>query len=276
MVDMHDLLAFRAFIGASLTEAAGAARRYYGKATEAHKEGEPPAQVLTEADLEIGALLTRRVLDSYPNHNVIDEELGVVDNGSDHTWVIDPIDGTSNFAAGLPHFGIQIGLLVDDRPVAAGIHLPAFDELVLGVRGGGCTINDGAVRASTATSLLDVLVAYGIDGHPADERRTIDECAQLARLLLRIRNVRSSNSAYDAVQTARGAYGGWVNRTTKIWDQVPQHLLLEEAGCRYTDLLGRPLDYHDALRRTGDNFEHCAAPAPLHEQILDALATACS
>lgn len=258
------------FVEDVLREAAELARRYFGRVGGVRKAADP-SHVLTEADVEIGRFLVGEIARRYPDHNIIDEETGIVDKSSSWTWLVDPIDGTSNFAAGLPHFGIQIGLLREDVPVLGGIHLPAFDELLVAERGRGCTLNNEPVFVTSTNDLSDVLVAYGIDGHRESPETTQQECAALARIVLSVRNLRASNSAYDAVQVARGRYGAWINKTTKIWDQVPQQIVLEEAGCLYTDIAGNPMDYADPLKRVDDNFTMCAAPPALHEQLLKLL-----
>lgn len=118
------------FLKQELTSAAKLSLKYFGKVAGTTKPGDNN-QVLTEADLIVGKQLVAAVQKRYPSHNIIDEEAGVIDKKSRFTWVIDPIDGTSNFAAGLPHFGIMIGLLENARPIAGGIALPAFGELYL-------------------------------------------------------------------------------------------------------------------------------------------------
>jgi myo-inositol-1(or 4)-monophosphatase len=260
-----------AFVSSLLDQASAVALQSWGKVKATVKPGDRN-QVLTATDLEVGHLLTQRIGSAFPAHNILDEELGAIDHGSDWTWVTDPIDGTSNFAEGLPHFGIQVALLRNDQPVLGGIALPAFGQIALASLGRGAKLDGVNMHASTETDLSNVLVAYGIDGHPEEPEVTHVEVAALGRLILAVRNLRSSNSAYDAVATADGRYGAWINRTTKIWDQAAHEIVLSEAGCLYTDLNGVALDYQDALSRGGENFEQLAAPPALHGKLLEILA----
>jgi myo-inositol-1(or 4)-monophosphatase len=254
------------FIESVLTEASHIANANFGKVSGSVKP-EDNNQVLTETDIEIGNLIVSRVTSHFPDWNVIDEEAGVIDNGSPYTWVIDPIDGTSNFANGIHTYGIMMGILKDDVPIAGGISLPFFNELYVAEKDMGTTCNGEVVRVNEEKSLLNALVAYGIDGHQENPQLTIEETTTLAQIILSVRNLRSSNSAYDAALVANGKYGAWLNRTSKIWDNVAQQIVIEEAGGTYTDFFGKPMDYSNATSRADYNFTVCAASPELHKQL---------
>src|SRR3989344_8571306 len=172
-----------------------------------------------------------------------------MDKKSKYTWVVDPIDGTSNFANGLPTYGIMMGLLEDDKAIAGGIVLPAFDQLYVAQKGEGAFCNGQKIRVTSETRLLSSLVAYGIDGHQEDPQKTMKEAEILAKIILNIRNLRTTNSAYDMVQVPAGRYGAFLNRTTKIWDNVALQPIVEEAGGIVTDFWGKPMDYSNPLER---------------------------
>lgn len=224
-------------------------------------------QVLTAADLEIGQTIVKTIQQTYPQHNIIDEEAGVIDNNSNVTWVVDPIDGTSNFANGLPTYGIMIGVLENDIPVAGGILLPYFDETYIGGVEEPTTKNGQPVFVSTQQTLLNSLVAYGIDGHQEDPERTYKESAILAEIILAIRNLRTTNSAYDMAKTIEGKYGLFLNQTTKIWDNVAMQALVEAAGGVCTDFFGQPIDYSNHLERSQENCTVCMGSPTLHQQV---------
>jgi myo-inositol-1(or 4)-monophosphatase len=245
------------------------ALRFFGRADRAGARTKPGdrAQVVTDADVEIGRTIAAAVAARFPDHNLIDEEIGVVDRGSRFTWVVDPIDGTSNFAAGVPTYGIMIGLLSEGRPIACGIALPAFDETYWAEAGKGAWRDGTRIAVDDVSDLSTMLVACGVDGHPADPERTRAEFRALAAIADSVRNVRSSNSVYDAVLLAQGKYGGWLLHESRIWDNVAPHLLIEEAGGRYTRLDGSQLDYERPLLRARENFAICAAPPAVHERL---------
>src|SRR5258708_912534 len=131
---------YQSFITSVLGEASKIANEKFGKVSGTIKGGDSN-QVLTKADVAIGRFIIQKIKKEYPDYNIIDEEAGVVDNGSEFTWVVDPIDGTSNFAHTVPLYGIMIGLLQVATPIAGGIALPYFKEIYLAEKGKGAYCN---------------------------------------------------------------------------------------------------------------------------------------
>lgn len=254
------------FISQTLKQAADIANKSFGKVISTNKVGDNN-QVLTEADIAIGNYIVSEIKKAFPSHNIIDEEAGVIDNKSNFTWVVDPIDGTSNFAAGLPTYGIMIGLLDKDESVLGGIALPAFDLIYTAQKGQGATCNNKPIRVTQETNPLSVLVAYGIDGHQENPVKTARESRLLGKIILNIRNLRTSNSAYDMAHVADGKYGAYLNQTTKIWDNVAIQPIIEEAGGVVTDFWGKPMDYSNPLSRAEENFTICAAAPSIHQKL---------
>lgn len=257
---------YKSFILEVLDEVSEIARSSFGKVSGTTKP-EDNNQVLTETDIQIGNAIVDAIRAKYPEHNIIDEEAGVIDNSSKYTWVVDPIDGTSNFANGVPTYGIMIGLLEDATPIAGGMALPSFSQIYVATKGGGAFCNGSPVHVTNEQDLLKTLVAYGIDGHQEEPQITTDETAILSKIILGIRNLRSSNSAYDFTLVADGRYGGYLNRTSKIWDNVAPQIIVEEAGGVFTDFFGKEIDYTNPLTKVDENFTMCAAPPALHARL---------
>src|SRR4030042_5015735 len=256
------------FISSTLEEASKIANKYYGKVTSTVKP-EDSNQVLTEADLAIGKFIVSRVREKYPKHNVIDEEAGVIDNNSDCTWVIDPIDGTSNFAKGVPLFGIILGLLYKDQSFAGGVALPLFSEIYIAEKGKGAFCNGKRIKVTKEDKLLNCLVGYSIDGHREDPNLTREEVSLLGEIILNIRNLRSSGCVFDGMMVAKGKFGADHHRNTNIWDVVGRQIIIEEAGGIFTDFYGKPIDYTNHLKRFSDHYPYCTAPPALHEQLQE-------
>ena len=257
---------YKDFIINSLNKASGVAKKSFGKVTSTSKEGDNN-QVLTETDLEIGELLIKNIQSNFPKYNIIDEEIGVIDNKSNFTWVIDPIDGTSNFASETPLYGIMLGLLKDGVPIAGGIALPNFSEIYVAEKGHGAYCNSKKICVTKESVLKKTLVAYGIDGYQKNPGFTKNECILLAEIILNIRNLRTSNSVFDVAMVAKGSYGAFLSRTSKVWDNVAQHIVIEEAGGIYSDFFGNNIDYSNILSRPQDNFSILASSPKLHKQL---------
>lgn len=255
------------FLTAVLADASTIATANFGKTGALKTKDGDANQVLTQTDLEIGELIVARVREAYPEHNVIDEEAGVIDNGSAYTWVIDPIDGTSNFASALPFYGIMIGLLRDGQPIAGGISLPEFNETYTAEAGKGAFCNGQPVHATESTELINNLVVYNIDGNHAHPEATRDEVKVMGEILVNIRNMRNTGSAYDLGMLATGRVGACLTKTAKIWDAVAPHIIAQEAGILVTTFDGAPIDYSNPVAKAGSTFTWCMAPEPLHRQL---------
>lgn len=260
------MTSFQIFLEDTIQQSAEIARSYFGKTTSTTKEGDNN-QVLTEADLKIGEQILNAIQKEYPDHNVIDEEAGVINQGSEFTWVVDPIDGTSNFASGVPMYGIMIGLLRDDVPIAGAVSLPSFRQLCLAEKGMGAFLDKKRIHVTSEEKLLSTLVAYQIDGHQENPQLTRDECRVLAEITLACRNIRTAGSCFDWIMVARGSFGACLNRTSKVWDNVANQIILEEAGGIYTDFFGNPMQYAHAMERVGDNYTACCGAQALHAQL---------
>lgn len=167
----------------------------------------------------------------------------------------------------------MIGLLKKAKPIAGGIVLPSFNEIYVAEKGGGTWIGDRRVYVSEETNPMNTLVAYGIDGDQHNHKSTRDEAKMLAEIILNIRNLRASSSAYDFIQVANGKYGAFLAQTSKIWDNVAPQIIIEEAGGRYTDFWGKPIDYSDPLGKIDSNFTYCAAAKSIHDKLQEIIHT---
>lgn len=254
------------FLKNSLSQASKIALDKFGKVTGVSKE-EDNNQVLTETDLTIGKFFIEQISSSYPEHNIIDEEAGVTNKNSDCTWVIDPIDGTSNFANGVPLFGIIVGLIYKDQPLAGGVSLPYFQEIYTAERGQGAFCNGERLKVTTEGSLLNTLVGYGIDGHQENPNITKKECALLSEIILNVRNLRSSGCVFDGMMVAKGKFGAYHHRNTNIWDVVGMQVIIEEAGGIFTQFNGNPMNYSNHLERVKDNYPFCTGAPKIHSQL---------
>lgn len=258
---------YQKFIEESLKKASIISSSNFNKVSGVSK-GDDNNQVLTQTDIEVGKLLVSLFQKEFPEYNIIDEEAGVIDKGSEFTWVIDPIDGTSNYAAGVPNYGTMIGLLKNDIPIAGGISLPFYGEITVAEKGEGAFCNGEKLSVTKENNLLSTLVAYQIDGHQENPDFTRKECRVLAELALSVRNLRNSGTvAFDGIMVAKGKYGGYLIQAGKLWDVVALDIIIQESGGIYTQYNGKPTDYRNSMQRTKEDFGCCASTPILYEQL---------
>jgi len=241
-------------------------RSRFGRLVRARRK-ENRASIVSAADLAAEREIIRRLRREFPAHGIIAEESGHQAGTDVFTWVIDPLDGTSNFVAGLPWFGVQIAVFHHQQPVLAALHLPMDGTLYVAEAGHGTFRNGQPVHVSTARKPADVLCAFGMDA-TGSRRQLLADARLLTRVAGAVRNVRATNSLVDFCCTADGRLGACINLNTKIWDIAPAWLALREAGGRMTGLDGQPLRFALGPRDYDRNYGVLAASRVLHPQLL--------
>ena len=228
--------------------------------------------IVTETDIQSEKRILD-ILDKHPEHfNVISEECGFIQAGSPYTWVIDPIDGTSNFAAGLPWFGIIMALMKDDIPVQAGMYLPLEEQLYYAEMDKGAWRNEKPIRVSGANRLMDTLLAYSFD-HSKDPGKTASEMKLIEKISANVRNIRSTNSLVDFCYVADGRIGAVINQTTKIWDIAGPALIIQEAGGSVCNIMKENLTFDVSVGSVLQNYSVVASGKTVHEELLSLIDT---
>lgn len=258
---------YKEFIANLLRESGKLVMSYYGSAIETSQKAEP-SQVVTKVDLASERLITAKISEHFSQHSIIAEESGFIDKKSEYIWIIDPIDGTSNFAKGLPWFGIMIALLHNVEPVAAGIYLPVTNELYVAEKEKGTYRNGIQVAVPQTVSLKDSLIAFHFD--PTTNIHEQEVLTKIfTSLVPSVRNLRTTNSAVDYAYVAEGKLGGLIGCAGKIWDVAPIALLAKEAGCIVTDHSGSPLDLAVTADTMMKNFAVVIGSQTIHKQLLN-------
>jgi myo-inositol-1(or 4)-monophosphatase len=243
--------------------------RHFGRIKHIRQK-EHPSSVVCEADLASEKYIIQRIRARFPDHGIIAEESGFIRGGSEYTWVIDPLDGTSNFIAGIPWFGAQLGILHRGKPVVTAIYVPVSDALYLAQKGKGAFRNGRRLRVTSETQLKRVLCAFGFDS-AADARKNRLQARLLMRVAAGVRNTRATNSLIDFCYTLEGHFGGCVNLNCKIWDIVPVSLMLPEAGGVFTDLAGRPIRFRLDEKDFGGSYQVLGSTRSLHPRLVACL-----
>jgi myo-inositol-1(or 4)-monophosphatase len=229
---------------------------------------ENQSSIVTEMDVSAERKIEHIISSKYPGHSIVGEETGAVLTGSEFTWIIDPIDGTSNYASGIPWFGTLLAVLQHDKPMAAGAYLPYYDEMYYAERGKGTTCNGKPVRVTEEHSLKNVLFAYATD-YSHDLEKTRYETDLLYEIIKNVRNVRSTNCLIDFCYVADGRFGGSINHQCKVWDIVAPWLIITEAGGKMTDLEGAELDFDLSIDNYLKSYKILSAAAHLHPLVVD-------
>ncbi|MET9499823.1 inositol monophosphatase [Streptomyces sp. NPDC006552] len=257
--------AYLTFLESLLREAAEIALSF-PRGLSARIKDADPNQVVTNADLAIGTRLKSRIHERFPHDSEIDEEWGIVRGTSAITWVIDPIDGTSNFAAGSPLFGVMVGVLENGMPVAGGVSLPAFSETYVAEVGHGAYVNGNKLELKAGGDMTEQLVAYGIDFHPSE---TAHDYRTMENIAFRCRGIRMSNSIFDCMMVAKGVYAASMHRRNRIWDCVAPHVIIQEAGGTFSTMEGDVPDYQNPLTKTKQVYSMLACNSDFHRAVTD-------
>ena len=253
----------------ALLEAGNILMENFGNITE-YSVKESQSSIVTKADIESEKKIIEIILEIFPEHNTLGEETGFQFRNSEFTWVIDPLDGTSNFAAGLPWFGVIICVLKNSVPFMSACFLPVQNELYFAEKGKGASLNGEKIAISKETELKNILAAYSLD-YSDETGKTEREAKVIQQLVSRIRNLRSTNCIIDLCYTADGKLGACINQTTKIWDIAGPGLIIEEAGGKVTDMQGNPFDFSLNADNYDRNFTIVGSNKVLHSELIKIL-----
>lgn len=225
-----------------------------------------PSDLVTEADMASQEAIRALVMRHFPDHGFIGEE-GSAANHRDHEycWIVDPLDGTTNYVHQVPHYCVSVALVHHGRPIAAAIFEPLGKECFTAAAGKGAWLQGKPIRTSGVTELSQALVAASFS---AKVEATSPEIDQFIAALLSCQAVRRTGSAaLNLAYVAAGRFDGFWAMTTKAWDVAAGVLLVEEAGGRVTDIDGGAFD----LRRP---HPIASSHASLHEPLRKLLAEA--
>jgi myo-inositol-1(or 4)-monophosphatase len=219
--------------------------------------------LVTATDRDAERLIVDAIRTAFPSHGIIAEESAPLSGEAAHRWYIDPLDGTTNFVHGYPHFAVSIALARDDELLLGLVYDPVREETFSALRGQGARLNGAPIGVSDTSRLEHALLGTGF---PYDRRQHADfYVAFLAEAMRCSQGVRRGGSAaLDLCYVACGRLDGFWEWKLKPWDLAAGRLIVEEAGGRVTDFAGGP------HRLTGE--ETAASNGPLHGDLLDVLA----
>ncbi|MGH2767574.1 MAG: inositol monophosphatase family protein [Actinomycetota bacterium] len=235
--------------------AADIAMRHFSRDPEVTTKAD--GTLVTIADREIEAALRRRIAERFPEHGVLGEEEGLQGEASGPIWVIDPIDGTNNFAWGIPVFGTLIGLRVGGRTEVGIVSAPALGERYEAARGDGARMNGVPICVSEVGTIEQARVCFA----SWSEWVRAGLVERWVSILGRCRRSRGFGDFWGHMLVARGASDVMAEPELKLWDVAALEVIIEEAGGRVTDFAGRPFGGATFLTTNGR----------LHQELVAAL-----
>ena len=193
--------------------------------------------IVTDVDIASERLIREAIATQYPRHQVLAEEGGLDESRSEYRWVIDPLDGTTNYAHGYPVFCVSIALEYQGETILGVVYDPMRDELFTAERGGGAALNNRPIRVSSTASMMESLLSTGF---PYDIRTStltnLDHWANFAMNAQALR--RDGAAALDLSYVACGRYDGFWELNLSPWDMAAGALIVTEAGGRVSDFDG--------------------------------------
>jgi myo-inositol-1(or 4)-monophosphatase len=214
--------------------------------------------LVTDADEAAEKLIVVGIHAVFPDHRLSGEEGSTGAAESDYGWVIDPLDGTTNFAHGYAHWAVSIAMEFDGQPVVGAVYDPMMDEMFFAVKGQGATLNGQPIRVSSVPDLMQALVSTGFS-YDVTERapayalwEAFNDRAQAVR--------RGGAAALDMTWVAAGRQDGFFERPVNNWDVGAGVIIAREAGATVTAMDGGPYQFNER--------EVCCTNGLLHDQVV--------
>jgi len=247
-----------AFAHTLADRAAEVAMGFYQGGFDVHlKQDSTP---VTEADLAVEAMVRSRLAEEFPNDAILGEEQGAAGSGA-RVWVVDPIDGTKNFAAGIQIWATLLALVVDGTPVVGVVGAPALGERYGAAAGSGATLNGEPIHVSDRATVVESLVCHASIG----DWRTGPHAAGFERLTGTAARTRGFGDFWGHVLVARGAAEVMVEASLHTWDWAAPAAVLREAGGTVTQIDGSPLAHGGSVLSTNGS---------VHDEVLGMFASA--
>ena len=231
-------------------------RNGFGQHQEVKHKGE--VDLVTKADENAEQAIKEVLRESFPNYGMLAEEGGKLKGEGDVRWIVDPLDGTTNYAHGLPLFCASIALERESEVILGVVHDPMANETYTAERGSGATLDGEPITVSDTDEPIQALLATGFPYDRDDMPAALDLFGRFAMLTQSMR--RLGSAALDLCYVATGRLDGYYERGVKAWDIAAGTLIVREAGGKVSDYRGDELDL--------DRGEVVASNGPLHPDLV--------
>lgn len=235
---------------------------YYGKIEKLEYKG--VGDVVTQADKESEKLIKELIKSKFSEHSFLAEEFGMTELDSDYCWVVDPLDGTANYAGRLPIFSVSIALLFKGEPVIGVIFDPNTDRMFSAIKGEGATLDGQEIHVNEHDSLNDITL-FGLS--------TDIICTMPGYLKLIGKGRSLGSAALHLCSVAAGYFDACADIRCKVWDVAAGSLIVEEAGGKFTSYRGEqvfPLT-PDSPAYQGNDVPFLASNGKVHQQVINFL-----
>ncbi len=236
-------------------------RHYFqGEFEVHHKEG--VNNLVTEADKKAEEAIFKAIRQNFPDHFILSEEAGEIKQDSAYKWIIDPIDGTVNFANGIPICCVSIGIEKDGKMIMGAVYAPFLNEFYFAERGKGAFLNDKKIQVSDQH---EVIHSCMVTGFPYTYINTPNGPLEIFSRLIRrgIPVRRLGSAAIDLCWVAAGRFDGFYEHKLAAWDSAAGFLMVEEAGGKVTDFAG---NYYSPYQP-----HIVASNGKIHDELLDVI-----
>ncbi len=213
-----------------------------GVSSEEKLAGSDTQGLVTAADLEAESTIIETIKESFPDHAFLAEESLASGDNASHLWVIDPLDGTNNFANGIPHFATSIGYWQNGEPTVGVVLDPMREEMFVAVRGSGVTLNGEAVEVNQHVEMREAMIATGFYYDRGDMMTQTLRCIETL-FRKEVRGIRRMGAAsLDLAWVACGRYSAFFELKLAPWDYAAARLMVTEGGGVFTDCLGASME----------------------------------
>ena len=238
---------------------AGEILRFFNQSfTVSNKEG--VNNLVTEADHAAEKAIIDVIREAYPYHQILSEEVGAINRDSEYKWIIDPIDGTVNFAHGIPLNCVSIGIEKAGDIIMAAVYNPHLNELYFAEKGKGATLNDKPISVSSQSQTINACL---VTGFPYTYINTPNGPLEIFERFVRkgVPVRRLGSAAIDLCWVAAGRFDGFYEHKLEAWDSAAGYLIVEEAGGRVTDHSGNKFSVyqHQVLATNGKIHDEMVA-----------------
>ncbi|WP_118976290.1 inositol monophosphatase family protein [Taibaiella koreensis] len=234
-------------------------KHFNGTFAVSHKEG--INNLVTEVDQASERLITSIIRERYPDHGIIGEEYGAHDASSRYKWIIDPIDGTVNYAHGIPLCCVSIGLMEDETMILGAVYNPMMNELFFAEKGKGAWLNDRPISVSEKSDFAKAFLVTGFPYHFPEGKNPFSIFERMVTSGIPVR--RLGSAALDLCWVACGRFDGFWEYNLNAWDIAAGYLIVEEAGGKVTDFRDNPYTVWDK--------ETLATNGKIHEELRQAI-----